>query len=250
MKITTKLAPAYLAQRSQSMTLQLALLRPDGKNYERITPLVLCRDFLCDVFTFSKAKQDFGIYGMSFKGKTDAPYYKNVLLQAQFPNEQAEKSFREHLPLLHALEKHNNHELTEVFKTDAGETVVMGSPFWLENCLKFSLYTFLLRVMCYDFSPKDTNWIAEFGKASNTSDGRYAKSVATDSWEKILKDLHSLDTDEFCGFEVDPKNISTIHHNSGFISVFGSHTEINTASVKKNKHWALMKERGFTLSTK
>ena len=250
MKITTKLkGPVYLAEIGQSMRMQLALLKPIGDDFERITPPVLCRDFLCDVFTFSKAKQDFGIYGMSFKGTTDEPHYKKVLLQAWFPNAEAEKNFHTHLPLLHDVEARNHFLTTEIQKSETGETVIIGSGEWLQNCLKFSLYTFLLRTMCYPFEASP-NWVVAFGDSSNTSDGKYAKSIAPDTWQKVLANLDTITTDSFCGFEVNANNLHMIHHNSGFISVFGLHTEINPKSVRKNRHWEIMNERGFTLATK
>lgn len=229
--------------------MQMALLKPDGANFERITPPVLCRDFLCDVFTFSKAKQDFGIYGMSFKGSKESPYYEAVFLQVWFPNKEAEGNFLEHLPLLHEIEARNGLPRTTIQTTISGEFVISGSGGWLQNCLRFSLYTFLLRTMCYPFKTSE-NWIVDFGNSSATSDGRYAKSIAPDAWTKVLTDLNTISTPDFCGFEVNQENLHMIHHNSGFISVFGLHSEISLASVKKNKHWTLMKERGFTLATK
>ena len=81
-KITTKISKEpHLSEIYQSMITKQALLRKiSNTEYERITPFVLCRDFLVDVYTFSKAKRDFSIYGMSFNGATESQDYNNIYI--------------------------------------------------------------------------------------------------------------------------------------------------------------------------
>lgn len=250
--ITTKLEPAHLAEIYQSMTLKLAILRPNGDNsFERITPFVLCRDFLTDVYTFSKANLDFGIYGMHFKGSKEKPDYNNILLLAKFPNTDTKTTFLGNLSKLHTIEgsRKNQITLTTPIELSESELIIFADGAWLRNCLTFSLYTYLLRALCYVQSNVD-DWIVEFGNKNQATDAAYAKSVHPSTWQRIFTDLSSIDTPDFCGFEVALSNLHKIHSNSGFISVFGSHREINREAVKQNTHWALMKERGFELNTK
>lgn len=249
-KITTKIQDDNLSEIYQSMQAKTALCRPNGKSYERITPLVLCRDFLCDVYTFADAKRDFSIYGMTFKGSTEKPHWDGVFILIQFPNKTAQNSFVEHLPLLNKIEKGNNFKesYTEKVEGKPLEFLVVGDKKWLMNCLSFSMYTLLLRVLCYTFS-SEGDWLKKFSTQDN-SDARYIKSVSPAVWKRVFDDITSIKTDEWCGFDAKKDHVGQIHHNSGFVSVFGTHTEINRSCVKKNKHWQEMQRRGFELATK
>lgn len=250
-KVITKLpAKQSLAEIYQSMNLHLALVKPTEEKdvYERITAFVKCRDFLCDVYSFSKAKMDFSIYSMKFAGSKESPDYDAVYLMAQFPDKDAKKSFLEHMELLKEIEKKNDFEVTTVVTLEGTEDVVLlGDKKWLASCLTFSLYTFLLRVLCYKFANKK-DWLKEFAKEKH-SDSRYVESIHADTWKKILDDLSVLNVKPWCGLDPKTMGTSAVHHNSGFVSVFGSHTEISIDSVKKNEHWKHFKELGFKLST-
>ena len=258
-KITTKLPDSQdLAEIYQSMTVKQALLRGADGVYERITPFVLCRDFLVDVYSFSLAKKDFGIYGMSFAGSTEQPEHRSLPVLLCFPNTAAEKAFLAHMPLLHQLEAHNKWPRTTLYKVSDLEIVAEGSVDWLGSCLLISLYTFLLRALCYTFATESEDgelydswwkWILVFGKLQGT-DPRYAASIAAQAWEMIFDDLSSLRLKEFCGFDVSKEAVRTVHHNSGLISVFGCHSELSQAAVKKNKHWQHMQEQGIATYTK
>lgn len=251
-KLTTKLpAEASLAEIYQSMKLKLALCRKTDENeFERITPFVLCRDFLVDVYSYSIAKKHFQIYGMEFNGAKDKPDFTGVYLAAKFPSETALSTFTKNLPKLLEVEEKNGLTPTQVLEVSKLERILVGDKKWLQNCLSFSLYTMLLRVVCYQITDaKKLDWLFWFGEQEH-SDSKYVKSVPKTTWEKILGDLTLIHTDEFCGFNPSTDSVSVIHHNSGFISVFGSHSEINPASVKKNKHWKIMTEKGLKSHTK
>ena len=251
-KITTKLPESQdLAEIYQSMTVKQALLRGSEGVYERITPFVLCRDFLVDVYSFSRAKKDFGIYGMEFKGSKEQPEHHSLPVILRFPNTVAKKAFLEHVPLLHKLEAHNKWPLTALYNVSELEIVAEGSIDWLGSCLLVSLYTFLLRALCYSFEGKSGGWkwILDFGKLQGT-DPRYAASIAAQAWEMIFDDLSNLRLKAFCGFDIATTETRTVHHNSGFISVFGYHTELSQAAVRRNAHWKHMQEQGIATYTK
>ena len=252
-KITTELpASQNLDEIYQSMTMKQALLkRKSGTEYERITPYVLCRDFLVDVYTFSKAKRDFGIYGMAFEGSKYQPDQDGLPVLLRFPSKKTKNSFLEHLPILFELERMNCILRSEILEADELELVAAGEPKWIASCLMVSLYTFLLRALCYDFhsNTADWKWILEFQKLKGT-DPTYAASISACTWERILTNLTLLRTDDFCGFNSKTDETSVIHHNSGFISVFGYHSELSQSSVRKNAHWQVMQKQGIATYTK
>ena len=245
--ITTQLpASQDLAEIYQSMTVKQALLRGSGGVYERITPYVLCRDFLVDVYSFSNAKKDFNIYGMAFNGSKEQPEYHHLPILLRFPSKQTKEIFLNHIPLLYDLEDHNRWGWTDLYQVNDLEIVAEGSAEWLSSCLLVSLYTFLLRALCYDFeiTSDDQHWILAFGKLKGT-DPRYAGSIADSTWKMIFNDLSILRTTDFCGFDVTTEATRTVHHNSGFISVFGYHSELSQSAVRKNAHWQHMQKQGI-----
>ena len=248
-KITTSLPDGqYLSEIYQSMQVRQALLHKiSDTEYERITPFILCRDFLTDVYTFSQAKQDFSIYGMSFKGSTQSPDWDKVYILLRFPDKKARENLYQHSIILFSLE-HNNkiYPHTEIYDISELESLVVGPREWLKSCLTFSLYTFLLRAFCNEFIASSTNWWIAF-KEKLGIDAGYTNSINPETWETILNNLSILYTDEFCGFPVSTEhnNLHRIHNNSGFISIFGRHTEINPLHVRDNKHWQIMQQKGI-----
>lgn len=251
-KVTTELPESQnLAEIYQSMTCKQALLhKKEDKHFERITAYVLCRDFLVDSYTYAKAKKDFGIYGFHFKGSKESPDYSGAHILMHFPNKTAKKCFDENLEILHGIEENNDFKKTIIHENSDKEMeyVVVGDKKWLTNCLMFSLYSLLLRAFCYNISEKK-EWYISFGK-KDSSDSKYVKSVDESIWKKLTKDISFLmDAPGFCGFSPSDVSVGTIHHNSGFISVFGNHSELNTETVKTNKHWKHFKELGLKLKT-
>ncbi len=235
-----------LSQIYQSMALTIALAKPQDGGFKVITKGVMCRDFLCDVYSATLQKKSFQIYGMSWKGDTESPDFDAVYLNLVFPSAEAKKDFDKNLALLHSIEGNNKIPETVVYDTGGVTAFVVADKAWLQNVLLFSLYTFLLRAFSYKIKTKD--WIKELG-AAGTSDGQYIASIARETWDRILSDLSSIHTDEFCGLNFNNDGTGSVHHNSGFISVFGNHTELTAEIVKKNKHWRTMKERKFKTFT-
>lgn len=243
------------AEISQSQSTKQALARRVGENaYERITGFVKCRDFLVDSYAFAKENKDFSIYGFSFKGSQMQPDWSGVYVVHLFANKDDRENFLRNLGYINAIEHANGLPITVVKDAGGNELLTEGDKFWLKSSLYLSLYTFLLRVACYkDYSkskePNVGEWLVEFGK-QQFSDSKYAASVAIKTWDKVLGNLKLIETPTFCGFDPKHEGVSKIHHNSGFISVFGSHSEINQQSVRENSHWKLMQERGLETHTK
>lgn len=230
----------------QSMGLQMAILEPSKDGYKQLTTTVQCRDFLCDVFSSSFEKTSFSIYGMSWDGVDKSPPTDTVCLLLKFPKAEAKESFLKNSEYLFKIEGDNKYTQTKTYETDQKlELVVVGDKKWITNALSFSLYTFLLRVFCYPIKTKD--WITEIGDQKYT-DSRYIKSIHRETWDRILSDLSILKTKTFCGLSFKEHGVHAVHHNSGFVSVFGRHSEISPSTVKLNQHYIEMKQLGLKMA--
>lgn len=247
--LTLNLYPGddYLSEISQSMPVNLCLLeRNDEKTFTEITTYVQCYDFLCDAYSSSIEKVDFGIYGFKWEGSKRSPDSTGIYLGVRFPNAATRATFLKNIHFLHAIEEKNGFPLTEFHSIGDNCGLSIGSTKWLANCLTLRLYLFLFRAFSYDLKTND--WITELSDKDFT-DSQYVKNLERESWDKILSDLSSIATDYFCGMSFKADGTGAVHHNSGFFSTFSTHREINTAVVKKGKHWQEMKKRGFKLKT-
>lgn len=234
-----------MAEIYQSQNTKQALLRKvDDHNFVRITNFVKCRDFLVDTYSFAKENKDFGIYGFSFQGSKMQPDWTGAYIMLHFSDAKSRQNFLEQVEIIQAIEEKNKFTPTKVLKVEGSQDLIaVGDKKWLGNCLMFSFYSLLLRIACYDLNT-EKDWIADFSSKQH-SDSKYIAAVPRKSMDKILADLSLLETPTFCGFDPKKDSVGSIHHNSGFISVFGWHTEISPETVKKNKHWKLMQERGL-----
>lgn len=239
-----------LSEIGQSMATRFAILSEDTESpgdFIQRTPMVRCRDFLCDVFSSSLEKKDFSIYGMSWKGTTDSiDMTRGVFLLMVLPNQKAKEDFHSNLTRLHAIEEQNDYALTTVSSVTDLEIIVSGDPRWLNSVLSFSLYTLLLRVFCYTLQTND--WITEFSKMSH-SDSKYIASWPRESLDRVLADLSILKMEEWNGLSY-AEGTHAVHSNSGIISVFSTHSEINTETVRKNKHWKVFQKLGLPTCVK
>lgn len=251
--VEIKVVPANqtMGEIYQSMATKQALCRVVGENqYQRYTPFVKCRDFLVDAIGCGLVDRKFSIYGFQYNEGKAGLDLSGSYLAHQFQNQKDRDCFEGNLHHLHKIEEQNGFSPTEVFQSgnEKDQVISVGDSKWLKSCLTFSLYTYLLRIMCYPLN-QDKDWLQKFAK-SNSSDAKYAASISPKTWEKILGDISTLFTKDFYGFDSLKENLHVIHHNSGFISVFGSHSEINPAAVKKNKHWQEFVKLGLESATK
>jgi hypothetical protein len=239
----------------QSSGIQEAILRQTDKPdvLEKVTSFVKCRDFLVDSYSCHQAKKNFSIYGFEFKAETEALDYDAVRLLVKFSSTTERKNFDTNVRYLHDIERRNKFTPTEVCKCNMKNCVVLiADKRWLQNCLLYSFYTLMPRLAGYAVSASVTNlrqWLDELAQ-QDTSDGAYVKSISAKTWDVITSNLKILETDKFCGFDPKKDSVVTVHHNSGFISVLGSHTEINENQVRKNEHWKIMVERGLDTHVK
>lgn len=250
--ITLKKKPDQLMmERYGSATiLRLALLKQtEPDEFEQLMPLVRCKDFICDVYWSSLGKIDISFYGMKWQGKKDKPDWEQVNLLVNFPNKEMCVYFTENLKYIWEIEEANDIPSTTLLVVDELNVILLGNKKWLTNLVYLSLYVFLIRLMGVDKIISD-NWIEEIQKKKETIDGKFLSTISKEVLERIFSDLSLLESEKWCGFEIKPETIYTIHHNSGFVSVFGYHDEMSPIKVKENFHWQEAHKRGLELYTK
>jgi hypothetical protein len=244
-----------LAEIGQSMSTQQAILIQGSTPDELIktTPFVKCRDFLVDSYTCALANKPGSVWGYHFDGKKETLSWDHVRLLVKFHKPEHRQNFeKQFLWAVHQIEKQNNIPLSEVHECDMKDClVILADKRWLENCLTFSMYCFFPRLACYNVpeSKSVEAWLAKLAN-QKTSDGAYVKSIAMSTWTKLVRNLDLLKQDSFCGLDPVKDGIHAVHHNSGFISVLGSHSEMSKSTVMKNSHWQTMTTRDVELYTK
>lgn len=253
-KNSPNLVEGGLGEIYQSIQTKMALLAPNGDEFIRITPYVLCRDFLVDVYTFTKRNQKFGIYGMSFNPKKDQPSMNEACLALKFPSQDSQNRFDKQLDVLHSIELANEFKQTEYIPLEDKTGIIIGDKKWLGSCLLWSLYTSLARILCYDLNGENdfvkvmrARFLACGQDPQAETDAFLVNSVSDATWNRILSNLKELELPEFCGLSEGVRNI---HHTSGFYSVFGTHQELDVQTLRTNKHWQHFKSLGWDLYNK
>lgn len=229
-----------LGELVQSTKVKFSVLKPVEDNYEQITPFVLCRDFICDVYYSSLVKKDISIYGMEFKGSEVSPSWDSVYLQLYFPSEKMKKQLYENISILHSIEDKSGVVRSEILDLSPKQSVVIGNKEWLNSALSLSLYTLLIRLFCNKFENED--WITQIIESKST-DSKYLADFPRATLDAILNDLSILKMENWCGLEFD--DIHAVHSNSGIIAVCSKSSESSTAFVKMNKHWQHIQKLGL-----
>lgn len=231
-----------LAEIGQSMGIKFSICVPAENGVEEIICPVKCRDFLGDVYSSCIQETKFSIYGMSWDGTKDKVPTDKLRLSLYFPSAQAKVNFEKNIRFLHEIEDKNSFERSNYISLDGNTGYIEGDARWLNfSILSFTLYTLLIRVFCYEL---EEDWIAEMA-ASSYSDGNYIRNFDRESLHKVLDNLSLLEMPEWCGLNYAEHGISGVHHNSGIVSVMSTHSEINPATVRKNKHYLIIKDRGL-----
>jgi hypothetical protein len=228
--------------------LQMALLKPrkDG-SYDQLHCLVTCKDFIGDIYRASMKKENINFYGMAWEGKTKGTDWNNINLMIKFPKDNMRASFLQNFGLLRSMEAANEIPGSTLHETEDKDVfVVLGGSYWLSNIVKLSFYLFFLRLLGAGVSIKTD--VAELYKCEeNQPDIKGLKSIPMATFVKLCADLNLLNFKEWDGLESTEfgKHSRTFHHNSGILSVFGTHCEVNYEVVAKNEHYKEAKKRGL-----
>lgn len=207
----------------QSIDAKIAFV---NKKYEQMSLGVKCRDFLGDCIWSQKTGKIASIYGFSYSYKKTPYDLTKTCLSIKTPNDKEYNSILNNIGVLNSLEKEYGIKQTKILLTQEKNTLVLeGDKLWQSNVWKISLYSFLLKLLCYDL----THGLVA-SKYSSPEDS-YAKTLfEKDNLHLLMSNLHMMD-------EVVHKEIGMAHNYSGFISVLNRKTDtykyLNTNTLKE-----------------
>jgi hypothetical protein len=137
-----------LAQEFQAVETKFAFV---NANYEQITAPAICRDFLGDCLWGKATNNYVAIWRFQYDWK-EKPYDTEVLrLSVTFPNKQVKKHFETNYSYLAKKEEIAKTTFTKCLKTqDPLIYVLEADKAWQSAVWKISLYTFYIKIMCYE----------------------------------------------------------------------------------------------------
>jgi hypothetical protein len=210
--------PTRYSEILQSISLLFSFVSKKGEEYHQLFHPVKCRDFLGDCIWSKKTGNQANIYSFYYNYK-EAPYDTDMLrMSLTFPTYEVLEYFKNNFIWITKKEndykiKHNSH----YFSTKGNPTLIIeADPIWQSSTWKLSLFTYYLKLMCY-----------EDIKQLKNPESEYARLLTPKIEDKLLSKLHS---DE----EVIPSTIDIAHNFSGFVSICrGQNKEMHQILLKQ-----------------
>lgn len=235
--VETKYTQIY-AEIGQSLDVKFSFVKRKDKNtYTNMFNPVKCRDFLGDCLDAIQHQKVNNIYGFTFDGKKNKIYKSKTFLSLHFPNVESKQIFLNQSWLL-TIYSMDQAEVGDVYVTDIPDqniVLVEASKFWQSSIAAMSLFTFLIKCLCYklDMAGKSVfdvirdievdykNWDNTIIKVQ-TTEAQHIKNIDSNKIVFFLENIKKLTKGlpNVSGYD-SPKNISTVHNNSGFISILG-----------------------------
>lgn len=244
-----------LAENWQYQKLKFSYLQKDkDNNYTNITPWCKCRDFLNDsLYCFINNKPTFEIY--KYKHPEFTNDYKILL---GIKSEKQEELTNILYNFYYIAELENFYNLTntsEVFQDTVENSnnikkilIIKPSSFWLTDTIKFSLFTYLLRLCSYNLTNYKTKTIFEtILKESNNTSNDYGliQSSLTEVYNYFILNLNTIIHSELYKNNLNELNdlyeyecdYYLFHDRLGFVAfLINYQDEINTLLKKKNNN--------------
>lgn len=233
--VETKYNQAY-AEIGQSLDIKFSFVkRKDTGTYTNMFNPVKCRDFLGDCLDAIQHQKVNSIYGFTFDGKKNKIYKAKTFLSLHFPNTETKETFLKQSWMLRTYTYHIGFVRVSNIP-DTNIVLVEASKFWQSSIAAMSLFTFIIKCLCYklDIVGKNLfdvirgievdykNWDGTIIQVK-TTEAQHIKNIDTDKIVFFLKNIKKLTKDlpNVSGYD-SPKTISTVHNNSGFISILGN----------------------------
>ena len=190
----------------QSISVLFAFVTKKDDVYTQLFAPVKCRDFLGDCIWSKKTGNSVNIYGFSYS--YDKPFDQDMLhMSLTFPTPKSLTNFKNNLHFIH--EKEHQAKILEptlYWETQDPLTIFLeADPIWMSNTWKLSLFTFYLKLMCYE----DTTQV-------ETPENEYLEVFTPEIEQKMLDNLNNME-----------ENISSsmyeTHNSTGFFSIIKKH---------------------------
>lgn len=208
----------------------------EGTVTEMFSP-IKCRDFLGDCLWAEETGQPAEIFGFRYnptEQKLDRDRTRVIL---KFPSEYMTELAKKNLGILNSIEKENGLIPTELEVLEKKILHSYGDPFWMRANFLLSFYTFMFKVLCYDFGGKSYTEYFDTTK-EYTNESGYMKSVTTKKFLKLASNLKKIiepydGVISKCSYV---NNINFIHNNTGFVTTFTSQvTEYGKRAMEISK---------------
>jgi hypothetical protein len=223
----------HLAEIKQQKDVKFALLYRKGKYYTNVMPWIKCRDFFNEVVTSNWDGKKRSIYGFSWNPKEQKTYKTKTVIALKFDTLDDRLVFQRSLS---QYEYHFNSymgvPLYNTIHTPTDTIVILEAPaFWLKTTVGMSLWTYLLKCMCYehnngpasqffdrikDMTVGHTQWDGTIVQ-QKTNEGNYyqrTQPVLHTLMRNIKTILKNPKTPH--GHEPEAK-IDKVHNDSGFV---------------------------------
>lgn len=222
-----------LSEITQTLDMKMAFIkRQKNGSYTNIHPFVKCRDFLGDALHAVEKKKKVSIHNFTFDGTKKSMYKRKLMLAVQFPNTESMTNFTSNFVFTMGAIKMQSGVGTGYFTyTEDPLTVIITAPvFWQKSVAAISFYTFMLKCCGYKVdNPANMLQSVQQTKAEvkswdgtvrmlSTTEADYAKQVNY-GINLFVKNIKKLTARLPTVHGQDTTNISSIHNNSGFLSI-------------------------------
>lgn len=201
--------------------------------FERLHVTVKCRDYFGDILQSEFTNDGFKMYGFTTEPESYRIDRDATRLYINFPDKEIAHLFKQNFHILETIEKENGLVQSVWFDVSENEIIIESDSLWLSSIFSNSLYTFLLKCLCYQYM--DNNWIKALTKENWTgSEVEYAKRITEPKLTRVLKNLKPLLV-PLCnpsGWHGSSVSEDKVHNNSGFytILVYGGKAIIPTCN--------------------
>jgi len=214
-------------------------------------PFVKCRDFLNDIFFYSTyiKKNIKSIYGLNYSIKDQEINWENPQLLLKFEEQKHLDLFIKNINYLYSFETFYEIAFTVVEETTDKQIILLTfSSFWLKNTITLSLYTYILRCLCYplegnfwefilNFKIKKLDWNNESYQILNP-EGDLICEIEKNNLFFLIQNLPEINVNlENLDYYIKNKYKYDIHDSLGFRCQIRYHiNKTNYPNIEKNNN--------------
>lgn len=227
MKFIDKVAENHIAVESQDLDVEFCFAKPlENGDYEGVSYFSVCRDFLGDTVCADAFKNESSIYGFTHNGETHPLYQTKTILGMRFPNQSIRNQFyvniQRYKKWIGALANTSRKTINVSFPDDDLTAVVEADKMWQQTTVGISLFSFILKGLCWDFEEDYENLFEAIANTQVEMDSPTKEANYALGYEKQLTAL-LLSIKELTaqhkyphGYDQQDQHISKVHNNSGF----------------------------------
>lgn len=202
MKKLIKPIKTNLAEIFQSIDTKFAFVTKNKQTYTQIHTPAKCRDFLGDCIWSNKTKKPVSIYNFTYNF-AETPYdEKKLRLSITFPSNDIKTNFTNNFHKLHEKETQAKVSNSKYYPTDDKQTIILeASKIWQSSAWKISLFTFYLKLLCYQ----------DITKLSHP-ESQYSLELTKPKEDRLLSKLRTKK-------DYVPDEIHMQHNYTGFVAL-------------------------------